>query len=284
MSLKTVILQFICPDKPGLVSDLSSWIASKNGNIRHADHHTDADASLFLSRIEWDLDGFLLDKHQINSELILLEQRLNGKAVLSFSDDLPNVAIFVSKQSHCLVDLLWRVKTGELGMNVPLVISNHGDLEEICSSFSIPFRLIEVDKTNKAASENKILDLLHEYKIDLGVLAKYMQILSNSFLEKFPHFINIHHSFLPAFKGAQPYHQAWERGVKLIGATAHYVTEDLDAGPIIEQTISNVSHRDEVSDLIRKGRDLERVALARALRLHLKRQVIVYRGRTAVFT
>ena len=284
MSLKTVILQFICPDKPGLVSDLSSWIASKNGNIRHADHHTDADASLFLSRIEWDLDGFLLDKHQINSELILLEQRLNGKAVLSFSDDFPNVAIFVSKQSHCLVDLLWRVKTGELGMNVPLVISNHGDLEEICSSFSIPFRLIEVDKTNKAASENKILDLLHEYKIDLGVLAKYMQILSNSFLEKFPHFINIHHSFLPAFKGAQPYHQAWERGVKLIGATAHYVTEDLDAGPIIEQTISNVSHRDEVSDLIRKGRDLERVALARALRLHLKRQVIVYRGRTAVFT
>ena len=284
MSLKTVILQFICPDKPGLVSDLSSWIASKNGNIRHADHHTDADASLFLSRIEWDLDGFLLDKHQINSELILLEQRLNGKAALSFSDDLPNVAIFVSKQSHCLVDLLWRVKTGELGMNVPLVISNHGDLEEICSSFSIPFRLIEVDKTNKAASENKILDLLHEYKIDLGVLAKYMQILSNSFLEKFPHFINIHHSFLPAFKGAQPYHQAWERGVKLIGATAHYVTEDLDAGPIIEQTISNVSHRDEVSDLIRKGRDLERVALARALRLHLKRQVIVYRGRTAVFT
>jgi len=284
VSLKTVILQFICPDKPGLVSDLASWIASKNGNIRHADHHTDADASLFLSRIEWDLDGFLLDKHQIYSELILLEQRLNGKAVLSFSDDLPNVAIFVSKQSHCLVDLLWRVKTGELGMNVPLVISNHGDLEEICSSFSIPFRLIEVDKTNKAASENKILDLLHEYKIDLGVLAKYMQILSNSFLEKFPHFINIHHSFLPAFKGAQPYHQAWERGVKLIGATAHYVTEDLDAGPIIEQTISNVSHRDEVSDLIRKGRDLERVALARALRLHLKRQVIVYRGRTAVFT
>ncbi len=283
MSLKTVILQFICPDKPGLVSDLASWIASKNGNIRHADHHTDADAKLFLSRIEWDLDGFLLDKNEIKSELILLEQRLNGKAVLSFSDDFPNVAIFVSKQSHCLVDLLWRVKAGELGMNVPLVISNHSDLEDLCSSFSIPFKLIEVDKSNKSASEGKILDLLHEYKIDLGVLAKYMQILSNSFLNKFPDFINIHHSFLPAFKGAQPYHQAWERGVKLIGATAHYVTGDLDAGPIIEQTISNVSHRDEVSDLIRKGRDLERVALARALRLHLKRQVIVYRGRTAVF-
>ena len=284
MSIKTVILQFICPDKPGLVSDLASWIASKNGNIRHADHHTDADAKLFLSRIEWDLDGFLLDKNEITSEVNLLEQRLNGKAVLSFSDDFPNVAIFVSKQSHCLVDLLWRVKAGELCMNVPLVISNHSDLEEICSSFSIPFKLIEVNKNNKADSESKILDLLHEYNIDLGVLAKYMQILSSSFLEKFPNLINIHHSFLPAFKGAQPYHQAWDRGVKLIGATAHYVTKDLDAGPIIEQTISNVSHRDEVSDLIRKGRDLERVALARALRLHLKRQVIVYRGRTAVFT
>ena len=284
MSIKTVILQFICPDKPGLVSDLASWIASKNGNIRHADHHTDADAKLFLSRIEWDLDGFLLDKNEITSEVNLLEQRLNGKAVLSFSDDFPNVAIFVSKQSHCLVDLLWRVKAGELCMNVPLVISNHSDLEEICSSFSIPFKLIEVNKNNKADSESKILDLLHEYNIDLGVLAKYMQILSSAFLEQFPNLINIHHSFLPAFKGAQPYHQAWDRGVKLIGATAHYVTKDLDAGPIIEQTISNVSHRDEVSDLIRKGRDLERVALARALRLHLKRQVIVYRGRTAVFT
>ncbi|MBW3050361.1 formyltetrahydrofolate deformylase [Prochlorococcus marinus XMU1403] len=284
MNIKTVILQFICPDKPGLVSDLASWIASKNGNIRHADHHTDADAKLFLSRIEWDLDGFLLDKNEITSEVNLLEQRLNGKAVLSFSDDFPNVAIFVSKQSHCLVDLLWRVKAGELRMNVPLVISNHSDLEEICSSFSIPFKLIEVNKNNKAESESKILDLLHEYNIDLGVLAKYMQILSSSFLEQFPNLINIHHSFLPAFKGAQPYHQAWDRGVKLIGATAHYVTKDLDAGPIIEQTISNVSHRDEVSDLIRKGRDLERVALARALRLHLKRQVIVYRGRTAVFT
>ena len=284
VSIKTVILQFICPDKPGLVSDLSSWIASKNGNIRHADHHTDADANLFLSRIEWDLDGFMLDKNEINSEVILLEHRLKGKAVLSFSDDIPNVAIFVSKQSHCLVDLLWRVKAGELCMNVPLVISNHSDLEGLCSSFQIPFQLLKVDKNNKANTESKILDLLNEYNIDLGVLAKYMQILSGSFLEKFPNLINIHHSFLPAFKGAQPYHQAWERGVKLIGATAHYVTSDLDAGPIIEQTISNVSHRDEVSDLIRKGRDLERVALARALRLHLRRQVIVYRGRTAVFT
>ena len=213
VSIKTVILQFICPDKPGLVSDLASWITSKNGNIRHADHHTDADAKLFLSRIEWDLDGFLLDKNEINSEVILLEQRLNGKAVLSFSDDFPKVAIFVSKQSHCLVDLLWRVKTGELCMNVPLVISNHLDLEEICLNFGIPFKFVEVDKNNKIKSEREILDLLKAYKIDFAVLAKYMQILSSSFLETFPNLINIHHSFLPAFKGAQPYHQAWERGV-----------------------------------------------------------------------
>lgn len=283
MDIKTVILQFICPDRPGLVSELAGWIATKNGNIRHADHHTDSDAKLFLSRIEWDLDGFSLDKNEIKNEVILLEKRLAGRAVLTFSNELPNVAIFVSKQSHCLVDLLWRIKLGELPMRVPLVISNHSNLEEVCKGFNVPFKLVEVDKNNKLESENKILDLLIEYKIDLGVLAKYMQILSGSFLEKFPHLINIHHSFLPAFKGAQPYHQAWERGVKLIGATAHYVTEDLDAGPIIDQTIANISHRDEVSDLIRKGRDLERLALARALRLHLRRQVIVYRGRTAVF-
>ena len=283
MDIKTVILQFICPDRPGLVSELAGWIATKNGNIRHADHHTDADAKLFLSRIEWDLDGFSLDKNEIKNEVILLEKRLSGRAVLTFSNELPNVAIFVSKQSHCLVDLLWRINLGELPMRVPVVISNHSNLEEVCKGFNVPFKLVEVDKNNKLESENKILDLLIEYKIDLGVLAKYMQILSGSFLEKFPHLINIHHSFLPAFKGAQPYHQAWERGVKLIGATAHYVTEDLDAGPIIDQTIANISHRDEVSDLIRKGRDLERLALARALRLHLRRQVIVYRGRTAVF-
>ena len=283
MDIKTVILQFICPDRPGLVSELAGWIASKNGNIRHADHHTDADAKLFLSRIEWDFDGFSLDKDEIKHEVILLEKRLEGRAVLTFSNEFPNVAIFVSKQSHCLVDLLWRIKLGELPMRVPLVIANHSNLEEVCKGFNVPFRLIEVDKNNKLVSENQILELLIEYKIELGVLAKYMQILTGSFLEKFPHLINIHHSFLPAFKGAQPYHQAWERGVKLIGATAHYVTEDLDAGPIIDQTIANISHRDEVSDLIRKGRDLERLALARALRLHLRRQVIVYRGRTAVF-
>ena len=284
MSIKTVILQFICPDKPGLVSDLASWIASKNGNIRHADHHTDVDAKLFLSRIEWDLDGFLLDKNEIKSEVILLEQRLNGKAVLNFSDELPNVAIFVSKQSHCLVDLLWRVKAGELCMNVPLVISNHSDLEEVCSSFSIPFKLIKVDKNNKADSESKILDLLNEYKVDLGVLAKYMQILSSSFLEKFPHLINIHHSFLPAFPGAKPYHLAFERGVKLIGATSHYITEELDAGPIIEQDVIHVSHTHSINQLQAKGRDLEKIVLSRAVKNHIAHKVMVYKNKTIIFS
>ena len=187
MDIKTVILQFICPDRPGLVSELAGWIASKNGNIRHADHHTDADAKLFLSRIEWDFDGFSLDKDEIKNEVILLEERLEGRAVLTFSNEFPNVAIFVSKQSHCLVDLLWRIKLGELPMRVPLVIANHSNLEEVCKGFNVPFKLVEVDKNNKLESENKILDLLIEYKIDLGVLAKYMQILSGSFLGKFPH-------------------------------------------------------------------------------------------------
>ena len=193
------------------------------------------------------------------------------------------MAIFASKQSHCLQDLLWRVQSGELPMQVPLVIANHPDLEPLCASFEIPFVCVPVSRDTKAEAEQRILELLEENKVELAVLAKYMQVLSSDFLERFPQVINIHHSFLPAFKGAQPYHRAWDRGVKLIGATAHYVTEDLDDGPIIEQTTVSVSHRDEVEDLIRKGRDTERLALARALRLHLRRQVMVYRGRTAVF-
>jgi len=273
----------ICPDRPGLVSELSGWIAKNDGNIRHADHHTDAGAKLFLSRIEWELKGFALKRESISSAVTTLADDLDGNAQLSFSDEWPRVAIFVSKQSHCLLDLLWRFRSGELPMKVPLVISNHQELESICLEFGVPFKHIPVNPANKSAAEKVILPLLMEYEIELVVLAKYMQILSPEFLRVFPTVINIHHSFLPAFKGAQPYHRAWDRGVKLIGATAHYVTEDLDAGPIIEQTIANVSHRDEVGDLIRKGRDTERMALAHALRLHLRRQVMVYSGRTAVF-
>ncbi|TCD59054.1 formyltetrahydrofolate deformylase [Synechococcus sp. BS56D] len=283
MSSPSVILQVICPDRPALVSELAGWVAANGGNIRHADHHTDAGAGLFLSRIEWGLDGFGLPRQAIAPAAAALAERLGGEAQLHFSDEHPRVAIFASKQSHCLLDLLWRARSGELPMQVPLVIANHPDLEPLCKDFGVPFLCVPVEKERKAEAEQTILSLLQEHRIELAVLAKYMQVLSADFLAEFPTVINIHHSFLPAFKGAQPYHRAWERGVKLIGATAHYVTEDLDDGPIIEQTIAHVSHRDEVEDLIRKGRDTERLALARALRLHLRRQVMVYRGRTAVF-
>ena len=283
MSDATVILQMICPDRPGLVSELAGWVAANGGSIRHADHHTDAGAGLFLSRIEWQLKGFGIPRDALPEAAQALGERLGGEAQLHFSDAFPRVAIFASKQSHCLQDLLWRVQSGELPMQVPLVIANHPDLEPLCASFEIPFIYVPVRKDSKAEAEQQILQLLEENAVELAVLAKYMQVLSSEFLERFPQVINIHHSFLPAFKGAQPYHRAWDRGVKLIGATAHYVTEDLDDGPIIEQTTVPVSHRDEVEDLIRKGRDTERLALARALRLHLRRQVMVYRGRTAVF-
>ncbi len=283
MSSKTVVLQLICPDQPGLVSELAGWVATNGGNIRHADHHTDAGAELFLSRIEWDLEGFGVSRDSIPIAVNALADRLGGQAHLSFSDELPRVAIFASKQSHCLLDLLWRTRSGELPMQVPLVISNHRELETLCREFGVVFNFVPTKFESKSDSEKMILDLLTKHQIDLIVLAKYMQILSSDFLGKFSTIINIHHSFLPAFKGARPYHQAWDRGVKLIGATAHYVTEDLDNGPIIEQSIAHVSHRDEVDDLIRKGRDIERIALARAVRLHLRSQVMVYRGRTAVF-
>ena len=278
-----MILQLICPDRPGLVSELAGWVAANGGNIHHADHHTDAGAGVFLSRIEWQLEGFGIPRQALPAAATALADRLAGRAELHFSDELPRVAIFASKQSHCLLDLLWRVQSGELPMQVPLVIANHRDLEPLCAGFGVRFVCVPCTRDNKPEAEQRILELLAEDAIDLAVLAKYMQVLSGDFLQQFPAVINIHHSFLPAFKGAQPYHRAWERGVKLIGATAHYVTEELDDGPIIEQTTVPVSHRDEVDDLIRKGRDTERLALARALRLHLRRQVMVYRGRTAVF-
>ena len=283
MNGSTVILQLICPDRSALVSELAGWVAANGGNIRHADHHTDSGAGLFLSRIEWELDGFGLPRHAIEPAVRALAERLGGEAQLHFSDALPRVAIFVSKQSHCLLDLLWRSRSGELPMEVALVISNHSELEPLCGDFGGRFVHVPVTPATKRDAEARILDLLEEQDVELAVLAKYMQVLSSEFLKRFPQVINIHHSFLPAFKGAQPYHRAWDRGVKLIGATAHYVTEQLDDGPIIEQATLPVSHRDEVEDLIRKGRDTERLALARALRLHLCRQVMVYRGRTAVF-
>ena len=283
MELPSIIFRIVCPDQPGLVSKITSWISNYGGNIKHSDHHTDLDAGLFLSRIEWNSNGFPLNKIEINNQLEELIKNLNGKLHINYSDELPNVAIFVSKQNHCLIDLLWRVRNGELKMKVPIIISNHPYMKDIANDFNAEFFFFDSSKISKAELERKILKLLIEYNINLVVLAKYMQILSDSFLKEFSSIINIHHSFLPAFKGSQPYHRAWKRGVKLIGATAHYVTKELDEGPIIEQCTVSVSHRDEIQDLIRKGRDIERVALARAVRLHLNHQVFVYNSKTAVF-
>ncbi len=283
MEHSSIIFKIVCPDRPGLVSKLTSWISNYGGNIKHSDHHTDQDAGLFLSRIEWNSKNASVDKEEIYNQFENIATEVKGKFQINYSDEIPNVAIFVSKQNHCLIDLLWRVRNGELKMNVPLIISNHPDLKNIANDFNSKFVYIDTFNSVKSDVEGHILTLLEKYEINLVVLAKYMQILSDSFLEKFSSIINIHHSFLPAFKGGQPYHRAWKRGVKLIGATAHYVTHDLDEGPIIEQCTVNVSHRDEVDDLIRKGRDTERIALARAVRLHLNHQVFVYNNKTAVF-
>jgi formyltetrahydrofolate deformylase len=285
MRSPSAILQVICPDRSGLVSELSGWVAMNGGNIRHADHHTDASAGVFLSRIEWGLAGFGLPREAIVPAVEALARRLGGVGQLHFSDEIPRVAIFVSRQEHVLLDLLWRTRSGELPMTVPLVVSNHPDLRPIAEDFGARFAVVPVAADLRAEAEAAQLALLAEHRIALVVLAKYMQVLSPGFLSHFTgdQVINIHHSFLPAFQGAQPYQRAWERGVKLIGATAHYVTEELDGGPIIQQVTMPVSHRDEVEDLVRIGRDAERLALARALRLVLRRQVMVYGGRTAVF-
>ena len=283
MEQPSIIFRIVCPDSSGLVSKLTSWIFNYGGNIVHSDHHTDQDAGLFLSRIEWQLKDKVIDKEEINREFKLIADNINGFFKINYSDEIPNVAIFVSKQNHCLIDLLWRVRNGELKMKVPLIISNHKELSVIANDFKSKFFYFDTFNNSKIDIEHKILNLLNDFDIELVVLAKYMQILSESFLNHFSSIINIHHSFLPAFKGSQPYHRAWKRGVKLIGATAHYVTKDLDEGPIIEQCTVNVSHRDEVDDLIRKGRDIERVALARAVRMHLNHQVFVYKSKTAVF-
>ncbi len=228
MEHPSIIFKIVCPDRPGLVSLLTSWISNYGGNIKHSDHHTDQDAGLFLSRIEWNSNNAFFNRDEIYKEFEKIADEVNGKFNVNYSDEIPNVAIFVSKQNHCLIDLLWRVRNGELKMKVPLIISNHSDLENIANDFNAKFVHIDTFKTDKSIVEDQFLHLLKEYEIDLVVLAKYMQILSDSFLKKFSSIINIHHSFLPAFKGGQPYHRAWKRGVKLIGATAHYVTEDLD--------------------------------------------------------
>ncbi|MBD2493427.1 formyltetrahydrofolate deformylase [Nostoc sp. FACHB-280] len=283
MSTTTATLLISCPDQRGLVAKIANFIYANGGNIIHADQHTDFSAGLFLTRIEWQLAGFNLPKDLIGPAFNAIAQPLGAKWELHFSDSVPRIAIWVSRQDHCLYDLIWRHRAKEFTAEIPLIISNHPHLKVAADQFGMDFHHIPITKENKPEQEAKQLELLHQYKIDLVVLAKYMQIVSADFIAKFPQIINIHHSFLPAFVGANPYHRAFERGVKIIGATSHYVTTDLDAGPIIEQDVVRVSHRDEVEDLVRKGKDLERVVLARAVRLHLQNRVLVYGNRTVVF-
>lgn len=279
----TAILLLSCPDQIGLVAKIANFVFSNGGNIIHADHHTDFANGLFLSRIEWQLAGFNLPREIISPAFEAIAKPLQADWQLHFSDVRPRLALWVSQQDHCLLDLLWRQQAGELAADIPLMISNHESLRAIAQQFGIDFYCFPITAASKSEQETKELELLRQYQIDLVILAKYMQILSSQFLSQFSQVINIHHSFLPAFAGANPYQRAYERGVKLIGATAHYATADLDEGPIIAQDVVSITHRDEVSDLIRKGKDLERIVLARAVRLHLQHRVLAYRNRTVVF-
>lgn len=279
----TATLLVSCPDRKGLVAKIANFIYANGGNIIHADQHTDFAAGLFLTRIEWQLEDFNLPREVIAPAFEAIAKPLSATWQLQFSDTVPRLAIWVTKQDHCLLDLLWRQKAKEIPAQIPLIISNHEKLQAIAEQFGIDFHYIPIAKETKIEQEKQQLELLQRYQIDLVVLAKYMQVLSGDFIAQFPKIINIHHSFLPAFAGANPYHRAYERGVKIIGATAHYATADLDEGPIIEQDVARVSHRDDVADLIRKGKDLERMVLARAVRLHLQNRVLVYGNRTVVF-
>lgn len=282
----SAILLIHCPDNKGIIATVSEFIFKNNGNITYLDQHVDTLRQVFFMRIEWELDNFIIPNNKIGEYFdTLIAKKYDMKWQLHFSHDLPRMAIFVSKMPHCLYDILSRWKSKELEVEIPLIISNHEDLAPVAKQFGIEFHFFEITEQNKHEQEKAQLQLLSDYDIEFIVLARYMQILSDRFIEQFVNkIINIHHSFLPAFPGAKPYHSAFERGVKVIGATSHYVTAELDAGPIIAQDIIRVSHADSIEDLVRKGRDLEKVILSRSIWHHLQRQVLVFQNRTIVFT
>ena len=280
----TATLLITCPDAKGIVASIAEFLYQHNANILHADQHQDAENNLFLMRVEWDVAGFNLDEAAFKQKFESIAAKFSMVWQLKLSQHKTRVAIMVSHYDHCLADLLHRYKNGELVCEIPLIISNHHDTEALAKFYGVDFHHIEVTKDNKAQAEAAQFKLFDDYKIDLIVLARYMQILSGDFVARYPQrVINIHHSFLPAFVGAKPYHRAFERGVKLIGATAHYVTEVLDEGPIIEQDIDRISHRDQVEDLIQKGRDLERSVLAKAVRWHIENRILLYANKTVIF-
>ncbi|NNC76196.1 MAG: formyltetrahydrofolate deformylase [Acidimicrobiia bacterium] len=280
----TATLLLSCADQKGLVAEVSRFIYEHEGNIIHADQHTDLEESVFVQRIEWELDGFGIDRAAISAKFAPIAERFDMDWRLRFSDERTRIALLVSKQAHCMYDLLARWRMGELEADIPLVISNHADLAGVANDFGVPFHHLPITPETKPEQEAAIRELVDEHDIDVIVLARYMQILSPEFVAAHPNrIINIHHSFLPAFAGARPYHQAHERGVKVIGATAHFVTGELDGGPIVSQDVAHVSHRDSVGDLVHKGRDLEKTVLARAVHLHLDNRLIVYGNKTVVF-
>ena len=281
----SAILLISCPDQKGLNAAVHEFIYRANGNTLHADEHQDYERNLFLMRVEWDLAGFSIDMRDFAREFQPVADRFGMKWRVALSSYRPKVAIFVSRYDHCLTDLLYRQHSGELACEIPLVISNHEDVRRWTEFYKIPLHVIPVTKENKPDAERRELDLLRPHGIDLIVLARYMQVLSLDFIRQYPphHIINIHHSFLPAFVGGKPHHQAFERGVKLVGATSHYVTEVLDDGPIIEQDVVRISHRDTLEDLIQKGRDLEKVVLSRAVRWHIQNRILLYGNKTVIF-
>ena len=282
--MSNAILRVRCPDRTGIIAALSDFVFRHGGNILDLDQHTEPETGRFFMRLVWSVDTFNLDAEGIRLALEVLARGFGLHWELNFDDARDRVAIFCSKQPHCLYDLLLRQRLGELAGDIVLVVSNHPDARPAAEYFGLPFVVVPVEPGSKEQAEARQQALLEEHRIDLVVLARYMQILSSQFVERWARrVINIHHSFLPAFAGARPYHQAQARGVKLIGATAHYATADLDEGPIIEQDVTRVTHRDTVDDMVRKGRDLERQVLARAVRLHLDRRVLVEGNRTIVF-
>ena len=282
---QTAILLIHCPDKPGILAAVTEFINHHQGNILYLDQYVNREEKVFFMRVEWDLSSFQIPKDKIEEYFrTLLGLRFDMNFSLYFSEARPRMAIFVSKMSHCLYDLLARYAAGEWKVDIPLIISNHPDMEHVAKRFDIEYHYLPVNAANKAEQEARELELLKAHKITFCVLARYMQILSPEFIDSFSgRIINIHHSFLPAFAGARPYHAAHERGVKIIGATSHYVTSELDAGPIIEQKVAQISHKDTVEELIRKGRDLEKIVLSHAVEKHIDRKILTYKNRTIVF-
>lgn len=284
----TAIMLLHCPDEQGIITEVTKFITDNKGNILYLDQYVDRQDGMFFMRIEWEMKGFLIPRGKIREYVqTLYAARYNMKFSLYFNDERPRMAIFVSQMSHCLYDLLARYKAGEWNVDIPCIVSNHEDLRYVAKQFGIPYYLwaIKKDHSNKTEVEQAEMELLRKERVTFIVLARYMQIISEDMINAYPHhIINIHHSFLPAFVGAKPYHQAWERGVKIIGATSHYVTTELDAGPIIEQDVVRITHKDTPETLVLKGRDLEKIVLSRAVTKHIERKILTYNNKTIIFS